>query len=462
MSRKKSILIVENEMIIAKDLEMILLNEGYNVLGIISSGEEAIKQIIELQPDLVLLDLTLRENISGIDVASFVQFHHIPVICITAHSEEQVSKEIAESGPYGYITKPFQKKDLQIAIDIALYKFKIEKKLQESEAKLKTILHTMPSGLFTIDLNKKINTWNKEAETITGLKAKETIGKLCPEILNCEDCKTGCLLFDDDVDKPIYHKESGVHINEREITLLKNEDILKDLDGNIIGGIVSFIDITEYKQAEEELRESEAKYSALVDSSKDGIIIIQDGILKFTNTASMEFLGYTPDEMIGVSFLKFVSPEYRELAIKRYTDRIEGKEVPSIYELELLRKDGSILPVELNAIQIEYEGKPVVLVHIRDITERKQAEETRQKTEKHFVEAIENIFKFVPEGLLDFTDKINLFKQNKAFQDIVKKYAVELKYTEQELTEIIIEQVKKRIINEDYADIRIPKNKNKK
>jgi hypothetical protein len=147
--------------------------------------------------------------------------------------------------------------------------------------------------------------------------------------------------------------------------------------------------------------------------------------------------------MIGVSFLKFVSPEYRELAIKRYTDRIEGKEVPSIYELELLRKDGSILPVELNAIQIEYEGKPVVLVHIRDITERKQAEETRQKTEKHFVKVIENIFKFVPEGLLVFTDKINLFKQNKAFQDIVKKYAVELKYTEQELTEIIIEQVKK-------------------
>ncbi len=98
----------------------------------------------------------------------------------------------------------------------------------------------------------------------------------------------------------------------------------------------------------------------------------------------------------------------------------------------------------------------------KEIIERKQAEGAQQKTEKRFRKVIENIFKFVPEGLLVFTDKMNLFKQNKAFQDIVQKYAAKLNYTESELTEIIIEQVKNRVINEDYAEIRISKNKDKK
>jgi len=82
-------------------------------------------------------------------------------------------------------------------------------------------------------------------------------------------------------------------------------------------------------------------------------------------------------------------------------------------------------------------------------------EEARRKSEEQFMKVIENIFKFVPEGLLVFTDKLNLFKKNKAFQDIVKKYSNKLNYTEQELTEIIIQQAKNRIINEDYTEIRI-------
>jgi len=88
---------------------------------------------------------------------------------------------------------------------------------------------------------------------------------------------------------------------------------------------------------------------------------------------------------------------------------------------------------------------------------RRQIDEERRKSEEHFRDVIENIFKFVPEGLLVFTDKMNLFKKNKAFQDIVKKYSAKLNYTEQELTEIIVEQVKNRILNEDYTEIKIPK-----
>jgi PAS domain S-box-containing protein len=137
---------------------------------------------------------------------------------------------------------------------------------------------------------------------------------------------------------------------------------------------------TERKRMEEVLRESEAKYSTLVENSRDGIVILQGGVMKFANTASLEIVGYTPEELLGVDFLKMVTPEDREMVMKRYADRMAGKEVPSIYEMALIRKDGITVPVEVNATFINYEGRPADLVVIRDITERKRAEEELRRS----------------------------------------------------------------------------------
>ena len=137
---------------------------------------------------------------------------------------------------------------------------------------------------------------------------------------------------------------------------------------------------TERKRMEEVLRESEAKYSTLVENSRDGIVILQGGVMKFVNTASLEIVGYTPEELLGIDFLKMVTPEDREMVMKRYADRMAGKEVPSIYEMALIRKDGITVPVEVNATFINYEGRPADLVVIRDITERKRAEEELRRS----------------------------------------------------------------------------------
>ena len=137
---------------------------------------------------------------------------------------------------------------------------------------------------------------------------------------------------------------------------------------------------TERKRMEEVLRESEAKYSTLVENSRDGIVILQGGVMKFANTASLEIVGYTPEELLGIDFLKMVTPEDREMVMKRYADRMAGKEVPSIYEMALIRKDGITVPVEVNATFINYEGRPADLVVIRDITERKRAEEELRRS----------------------------------------------------------------------------------
>ncbi len=153
--------------------------------------------------------------------------------------------------------------------------------------------------------------------------------------------------------------------------------------------LVTICRAIEKREAEEALRESETRYSTLVENSKDGIVMIQEGVLTFINNASVELVGYPPEEMIGGNFLDFAAPDYRELVLKRCTDRIAGKEVPSIYEIELLRKDGSTVPVELNVARINIQGEPSDLAFVRDITERKWAERELQQNFKRLRRALD-------------------------------------------------------------------------
>jgi len=222
--------------------------------------------------------------------------------------------------------------------------------------------------------------------------------------------------------------------------------------------------------------EKEKNYSeSIIQNFLDTLIVVDaDANIQTMNPATCQLLGYTEKELIGQPVSKIFKEEvYRLFQFFRYPGKKEAPHLQDTIrnrELTYKTKDGRLIPMSFNASVLSDEAGNItgVVARAKDITEIKRAEaqraaalEERRKTEEHFRKVIENIFKFVPEGLLVFTDKINLFKQNKAFQDIVKKYSSKLNYTERELAEIIIEQVKNRIINEDYADIRIPENKDR-
>jgi len=143
-------------------------------------------------------------------------------------------------------------------------------------------------------------------------------------------------------------------------------------------------DVTERVRAEEALEASEFQYAALVNSTTDGIVIIQDAVLRFVNPASFALLGYLPDELIGKPFIQYVAKEAQEEVIQRLKDRVAGKDVPGFYELKLVKKDGTLLPVEINASRLAYRGGVAVLAFLRDITKRKRVETSlRESEERH-------------------------------------------------------------------------------
>jgi len=164
--------------------------------------------------------------------------------------------------------------------------------------------------------------------------------------------------------------------------------IIKDRSGDTIGYQSAVMDISDRKRMEEILRESEEKYSSVVENSMDGIIVLQKGIIKFLNQAILDLTGYNLEELIDKEFEHLLSPEYRKFVMDRYQARLAGKDVPSMYELEIIRRDGISVPVEVNNTTITYGGEEVTLSFIRNITERKQAEVELQKLNDELEERV--------------------------------------------------------------------------
>ncbi|MBU0559105.1 MAG: PAS domain S-box protein, partial [Bacteroidetes bacterium] len=222
-----------------------------------------------------------------------------------------------------------------------------------------------------------------------------------------------------------------------------------------IGGIViNCHDITERKHSEETLK----LISATVEQTADCVVITdKNGIIQYVNEAFVKETGYSREEAIGKTPRILSSGQHSPKFFESLWKTILSGEVFSATFINK-RKDGELIYEDKTITPIkDKEGNITHFVSTaKNISEQLRAEETlRKKDERHKV-VIENIFKFIPEGVLVLTESLNLLKQNKAFDDIVQKYAALLGYTEQELAEMIIRQLRTKIVtgnsNQPEAD----------
>ena len=127
------------------------------------------------------------------------------------------------------------------------------------------------------------------------------------------------------------------------------------------------------------LQESERMYRSFIERSNDGVVVLQDRLIKFVNPRFCEMSGYSADTLLGNVFTDYLTPEEIGLLAERYKKRMAGEYVPPIYETTMTRKDGSKIPLEVSAAVIPFHGQPADLVLVRETTERKQAEEYLQR-----------------------------------------------------------------------------------
>lgn len=191
---KSNILIVEDESIVAKDIQHSLKKLGYTVVEICSNGEDAIRIAEELKPNLVLMDIMLKGDMSGIEAASQIRDkYNIPVIYLTAYADESTLSKAKVSEPYGYIIKPFKEIDLHTSIEMAIYKHEKETDLKKERDFLYSIVENKESkDMIFVKSNSrlvKVNTSDiyfvealKDYVVINTMTARYTIHSTMKEI----------------------------------------------------------------------------------------------------------------------------------------------------------------------------------------------------------------------------------------------------------------------------------------
>jgi PAS domain S-box-containing protein len=251
------ILVVEDEAIVAKDLQYRLISFGYTVPVIASSGEEAINQAVKISPDLVLMDIKLKGTMDGIEAAQEIHRHlDIPIIYLTAYADENTLARAKITEPFSYLLKPFKERELQTNIEITLHKHGLEKQLKANRKWLDALLKSIGDGVIASDLQKLVTFMNPVAENLTGWKQEEACGKNSSEVFNIANAETHI-----PIESPIIKVlQDGIIVSlppetilitreGREIPIDDSAAPIKDDKDNITGVVLVFRDITEHKRA---------------------------------------------------------------------------------------------------------------------------------------------------------------------------------------------------------------------
>ncbi len=294
-ANKISILIVEDEAIVAADLEGKLRRLGYEVADITAEGKEAVDLACRLRPSLVLMDIRLEGSIDGIEAAQAIRSRQdVPVIYLTAHSDAATLARAKLTGPFGYILKPFDERDLATQIELALFKHQADRELHEQREWLRVTLMSIGDAVIATDDLGRITFVNPVAELLTGWKAEEALGRPLPSVFCIVNEQTGRSL-EEPVTRVLREGRPVALANHaalvaRDGRIVPIEDSaapILDAAGQVIGAVLVFHDVTEKRRAEEAL----TQLARFPEENPNPVLrIAMDGGLMYANAPARTWL----------------------------------------------------------------------------------------------------------------------------------------------------------------------------
>lgn len=440
---KKKILIVEDETIVAHDIKESLKNLDYEVTSLVSSGEEAIAQAKKDRPDLVLMDIVLQGKIDGIEAAKKINSQlNIPIIFLTAYSDEKTQIRARNSAPFGYVLKPFTSKDLEVSIDIALYRHSVEcglrhfntvlmglqninelvaeeKHSEDFTQKVCDILtqpnlyrcawiifadesHEMFSCVGS-GFGKKIQVIQERVESGIGVPCAEKACKKQDMVVSCdkESVCLGCPLIDMKIHGSVLTmclEMAGTKYGV--LSVLTSDDFIEDerehalfkkIVKDVAQGLYS-LDLQErHKDMTDAFEDSEKRYEVLVETIREGIgFFDSNGKIKFINSAFAENLGYPQYELEGRNLKDMMSNDDFFMFKSKILDK-NDKTLSSI-DIKLKTREGDVREFRVSASPHGSNGDQLsgTIAIMSDITESKKIEQRLQRSEVRSRRIIEN------------------------------------------------------------------------
>lgn len=400
---KAKILVVEDEAITALDIRGLLESMGFEVVSIASHGVEAIQKAEDLKPDLILMDIMIKGEMDGIEAAEKIKtIFDVPIIYMTAYGDEETFKRAKLTEPYGFITKPFNREELGASIETALYKFKLDKKLKESEEKYRRWFEDDLTGNFISTHEGKLLECNSAFIEIYGFSnRKEAIHSNVAKFNSVKWVDLISRLKDEHKihDYQSWHKTPNgkqIHIVANVVGVFNDLGELDQVKGYVF-------EDTERKIAEKALRdslesksnildalkESEEKYRRWFDDNLAGnYIATLEGKLLECNPAFMEIYGFnSKEEALKSDISKFNLAGWDDLiASLKNEHKIMNR------KSKHRRPDGKLIHIVSNFVGVFDDFDELVQVkgYIFDDTEHEEAEKDLKESEKKFRETFEN------------------------------------------------------------------------
>lgn len=372
------ILIVEDEAIVLLDIRSRLAGLGYTIVGTASTGADAIAKANATRPDAILMDIGLKGDIDGISAADAIRkTQDTPIIYLTANSDITTLQRAKITGPFGYVLKPFDERELRVTIEMALYKHRMDRDLYDARQWLKVTLKNIDEGVITSDESGAVKFMNIAAEGLTGWEQKVAAGQEVNSIFRLEAIKkvpaTHELALNGAAGNPA-GSCTAILVN-REGRRVPIEYMLVPIEddwGRVIGTVAIFRDISEQKLTEDKLSGAEEQCNAMLEIISDAVFTCDpNGKIICGNCQAASLLELPAEAIAGKNLFEAGILSWIDVQkITALFDKASGLGSACQEEVTVMRKDGSASMRTVRAIPLKSGPQPTVMLAIKTVDPR--------------------------------------------------------------------------------------------
>jgi PAS domain S-box-containing protein len=338
------IFIVEDEGIVADDIRETLVSLGYSVAGTAKSGEKALEMIAATRPDLVLMDIHLAGPMDGIDAAGEIhRLYGMPVIFLTAYSDRELLDRAKLTEPYGYVIKPYDERGLQSAIEMALYKYRMEHRLQESEATTRLMVDATQDLLYLIDRDGRFLVVNRALADLAGTTPEELQGTSAYDLVGKSilSPKMACWQLVVRGDRRLDFEEQ-LNRSWYSVTIYP----VYDKQGCPEKYAVSVRNISAKKQAEDQLRNNAEYFRSMIEEASEIVVLLNtDGTFAQQSPSFRDALGYPAGEPLTRSFFDYITLTDWQQARQVFSEVLIHPGMAKPVRLKFEKSDGTLCSI---------------------------------------------------------------------------------------------------------------------
>ncbi len=380
------VVVAEDDGMIAEAICDRLADLGCEVVATAETGAGAVEAALSTRPDVVLMDVGLKGDMDGIRASELInEKMRVPVVYLTGDSDQKTLARAKAASAYGYVLKPFHIRNVIVAIEVAVDRFEMERRLEDSQLSYATILGSIGEAVIAVDLQGRVRFMNGVAERLTGwrnsLAQREPIGT----VLQLSDAG-GAWPESSPIERVLTERMSlplgeETWVTGRDAVRVQVEGtmacIVDSLD-RVVGASITLRDVTSERRAALEAKTMAQQLRAVIDTAVDGVLMLDAaGTILMFNPACKRLFGYTSDEMMGRNIGTLMPAALQALpgSAQRTDPPSEPPPVVSAARpMTCHRRDGSLFPAEVSIGEAPDSIEPLYVCIAHDVSERRRLE----------------------------------------------------------------------------------------